>query len=141
MLGILKRLWIPLVVVLAVALGGFAVDRLHGIFPLTSSSKPDLRSKTPPYATKSATYEILGPPGTVGVVNWMDENAQPQRADFTTLPWSHTITARLPGIFAYVVAQGDSDYIGCRITVDGKLVDEQHTNERDAQISCLDKSA
>jgi hypothetical protein len=139
--NILKRAWIPLVVAAALALGGFAVDRLHGIFPITSSSKSDPRSKTPPYAPKSATYEIVGPPGTVGVVNWMDENAQPQRADFTTLPWSHTITARLPGIFAYVVAQGDSDYIGCRITVDGRLVDQQSATERSAQISCLDKSA
>ncbi|BBZ14532.1 hypothetical protein BST20_00415 [Mycobacterium branderi] len=141
MVNVLKRAWIPLVVAVALAVGGFAVERLHGIFPITTSSKLDPRSQTPPYAPKSATYEIIGPPGTVGVVNWMDENAQPQRANFTTLPWTHTITARLPGIFAYVVAQGDSDYIGCRITVDGKLVDEQSANQRNAQISCLDKSA
>ncbi|MDD4867771.1 MAG: MmpS family transport accessory protein [Mycobacterium sp.] len=123
------------------AIGGFAVDRLHGIFPIVTSSKLDPRGKTPPYAAKSATYEVVGPPGTVGVVNWMDENAQPQQTSFTTLPWSQTITARLPGIFAYVVAQGDSDYIGCRITVDGKLVDEQRADRYNAQISCLDKSA
>lgn len=141
MFKILGRVWIPLVVVVAIAVGGFAVQRLHGIFPIISTSKLDPRSETPPYASKSATYEILGPPGTVGVVNWMDEKAQPQRENFTTLPWSHTITARLPGIFAYVVAQGDSNYIGCRIVVDGKLVDQQSATNRDAQISCLDKSA
>jgi hypothetical protein len=140
-LNILKRYWIPLVVAVALAVGGFGVDRLHDIFPITSSSKLDPRGMTPPYAPKSATYEIIGPPETVGVVNWMDEKAQPRRADFTTLPWSLTITARLPGIFAYVVAQGDSEYIGCRITVDGRLVDQQSANGRNAQISCLDKSA
>ena len=140
-MSILKRAWIPLVVVVALAVGGFAVERLHGIFPITNSSKLDPRGMTPPYASKSATYEIVGPPGTFGVVNWMDENAQPQRADFATLPWSHTITASVPGIFAYVVAQGNSDYIGCRITVDGRLVDEQSANDRNAQIFCLDKSA
>jgi hypothetical protein len=139
--NILRRGWIPLVVVFALALGLFAVDRLHGIFPLTSSSTPDTRSKTPPYASKTAIYEILGPPGTVGEVNWLDEKAQPQKENFTTLPWKHTITARLPGIFAYVVAQGDSDTLACRITVQGKLVDEQSVNAPDAQIACLDKSA
>lgn len=95
----------------------------------------------PPYAVKTATYEILGPPGTTGVVNWMDAESLPQKANFTTLPWSKTISAAMPGIFAYVVAQGDGPSIGCRITVDGKLVDQQQVNTRDAQVSCLDKSA
>ncbi|OSC41846.1 MmpS family transport accessory protein [Mycobacterium decipiens] len=140
-MNILRRAWIPLVVVVALGVGGFAVERLHGFFPLTSPSKLDPRAQTPPYAAKSATYEVFGPPGTVGVVNWMDENAKPQQANFSTLPWSRTITARLPGIFAYVVAQGNSNYIGCRITVDGKLVDEQRADYHNAQTSCLDKSA
>ena len=140
-MNVLKRAWIPLIVVVALGLGVFGVYRLHGILPATSTSKPDPRSQTPPYAPKSATYEIIGPAGTAGVVNWMDEKAQPRRADFTTLPWSHTITARVPGIFAYVVAQGNSNFIACRITVDGRLVDERSANGRDAQISCLDKSA
>ena len=65
----------------------------------------------------------------------------PQKANFTTLPWSKTIVAEMPGIFAYVIAQGDGPSIGCRITVDGKLVDQQEANTRDAQVSCLDKSA
>jgi hypothetical protein len=140
-LKILKRAWIPLVVAVALAVGVVAVDRLQGIFPLTSSSTPDSRSKVPPYATKVAVYEITGPADTVGVVNWMDEKALPQRADFTSLPWKHTIKADLPGIFAYFVAQGNSSYIGCRITVDGRLVDQQSANEHNATISCLDKSA
>ncbi|WP_196772981.1 MmpS family transport accessory protein [Mycobacterium asiaticum] len=138
---VLKRSWVPLVVVVAVIIGGVAVDRLHGVFPGPGLSKPDPRDATPPYAAKTAIYEILGPPGTTGVVNWMDANAQPQKASFTTLPWSQTIVAEMPGIFAYVVAQGDSSFLGCRITVDGKLVDQQQVNARDAQVSCLDKSA
>ncbi|OBK24267.1 hypothetical protein A5635_17800 [Mycobacterium asiaticum] len=141
MLTVLKRSWVPLVVVVAVIIGGVAVDRLHGVFPGPGLSKPDPRDATPPYAAKTAIYEILGPPGTTGVVNWMDANAQPQKASFTTLPWSQTIVAEMPGIFAYVVAQGDSSFLGCRITVDGKLVDQQQVNARDAQVSCLDKSA
>jgi hypothetical protein len=71
----------------------------------------------------------------------MDADALPQKVNFTTLPWSKTIVAEMPGIFAYVVAQGDGPSISCRITVDGKLVDQQQANTRDAQVSCLDKSA
>ncbi|OBI46317.1 hypothetical protein A5706_29720 [Mycobacterium sp. E796] len=141
MLTHLKRAWVVLVVVVAVVIGGVAVERLSGVFPGPGLPKPDPRDATPPYAAKTAIYEILGPPGTTGVVNWMDADAQPQKASFTTLPWSQTIVAEMPGIFAYVVAQGDSPSIGCRITVDGKLVDQQQVNTRDAQVSCLDKSA
>ncbi|MCV7408369.1 hypothetical protein AWC05_04930 [Mycobacterium florentinum] len=141
MLTLLKRAWVPLVVAVAVIIGGVAVDRLHGVFPGPGLPKPDPRDATPPYAAKTAVYEILGPAGTTGVVNWMDAEAQPQKANFTTLPWSQTIVAEMPGIFAYVVAQGDGPTISCRITVDGKLVDERQVNTRNAQVSCLDKSA
>lgn len=138
---LLKRAWVPLVVVVALVIGGVAVLRLNGVFPGPGLPKPDPRDATPPYAAKTAIYEILGPPGTTGVVNWMDADSLPQKASFTTLPWSTTIVAQMPGIFAYVVAQGDSSFIGCRITVDGKLVDQQQANNRNAQVSCLDKSA
>ncbi|MBZ4535748.1 hypothetical protein FVO80_13375 [Mycobacterium avium subsp. hominissuis] len=141
MLTLLRRVWVALVVVVALVVGGVAVSRLNGVFPGPGLPKPDPRDATPPYAAKTAIYEILGPPGTTGVVNWMDAQALPQKATFTTLPWSQTIVAEMPGIFAYVVAQGDSPFIGCRITVDGKLVDQQQVNTRDAQVSCLDKSA
>jgi MmpS family membrane protein len=134
LLTLLKQAWVPLVVVAALIIGVVAVGRLHGVFPGPGVPKPDPRDATPPYAAKTAIYEILGPPGTTGVVNWMDAQAQPQKANFTTLPWSKTIVA-------YVVAQGDGPSIGCRITVDGKLVDQQQANTRDAQVSCLDKSA
>jgi hypothetical protein len=140
-LRLVKRVWIPLVVVVALIIGGVAVGRLNGVFPGPGLPKPDPRDATPPYAAKTAIYEILGPAGTTGVVNWMDADAQPQKASFTTLPWSQTIVAEMPGIFAYVVAQGDSPSIGCRITVDGTLVDQQHVDGRNAQVSCLDKSA
>lgn len=141
MLRLLTRAWVPLVVVVALAVGGIAVIRLNGVFPGPGLPKPDPRDATPPYAAKTAIYEILGPPGTTGVVNWMDAESLPQKANFTTLPWSKTIVAEMPGIFAYVVAQGDSPFIGCRITVDGKLVDQQQANGQNAQVSCLDKSA
>jgi len=140
-LTLLKRAWVPLVVVVAVIIGGVAVQRLSGVFPGPGLPKPDPRDATPPYAAKTAIYEILGPPGTTGVVNWMDAESIPQKANFTTLPWSKTIVAQMPGIFAYVVAQGDSPSIGCRITVDGKVKDEKSAQGVDAFTFCQVKSA
>lgn len=59
----------------------------------------------------------------------------------TTLPWSYTITTTLPAVFANVVAQGDSNSIGCRITVNGVVKDERIVNEVRAYTFCLDKSS
>jgi hypothetical protein len=137
----LKLAWVWLVVAVAFAIGLVAVYRLHGVFPGPGLPKPDPRDATPPYAAKTAVYVIDGPPGTTGVVNWMDADSIPQKANFTTLPWSTKIVAEMPGIFAYVVAQGDSPSISCKIFVDDRLVDQQQATNRDAQVSCLDKSA
>ncbi|HEY0229339.1 MAG TPA: MmpS family transport accessory protein, partial [Mycobacterium sp.] len=90
---LLKRTWVPVVVLVAMIVGGVAVGRLNGVFPGPGLSKPDPRDATPPYAAKTAVYEILGPPGTTGIVNWMDAESLPQKSNFTTLPWSTTIVA------------------------------------------------
>ncbi|OBH59072.1 MmpS family transport accessory protein [Mycobacterium sp. E2479] len=138
----LKRAWVPLVVVVAVALGGIAVDRLRGvfgsdaIFTATGSSAEPLEASH----VKHVTYEVYGPSGTSGSVSYLDKNAQPEQADFTTLPWTFTVTTTVPAVIASVVAQGNSDDIGCRITVNGEVKDERSTAGRHAQTSCLVKA-
>ena len=57
------------------------------------------------------------------------------------LPWSTTISTTLPAVSANIMVQGDSDHIGCRITVDGTVRDEKSTNGVNAQTFCLVKSA
>ena len=63
MLTFLKRAWVPLVVVAAVALGGVTVSRLRGvfgsdeIFTATGSSAEPLE----PSHLKRVTYEVYGP--------------------------------------------------------------------------------
>jgi hypothetical protein len=44
-------------------------------------------------------------------------------------------------VIANVVAQGNSDNIGCRITVNGDLKDEHYSSEHHAQTFCLVKAA
>ncbi|NLP98586.1 hypothetical protein HGO75_22890, partial [Mycobacterium tuberculosis] len=44
-------------------------------------------------------------------------------------------------VMGNIVAQGNSDSIGCRITVDGKVRAERVSNEVNAYTYCLVKSA
>jgi Mycobacterium membrane protein len=94
-----------------------------------------------PFNPKHVLYEVIGPVGTAGSISYLDENAQPHRADFTTLPWSHLVTTTLPTMFANIVAQGDSDTIRCRITVNGEVREDQTSTMQAAQVFCLVKAA
>ncbi len=143
MLTFLNRAWVPLVVVVAVALGGVAVGRLRdvfgsdAIFTATGSSAEPLE----PSHIKRVTYEVYGPGATTGSVSYLDKNAQSEQTNFSGLPWTLTITTTVPAVIANVVAQGNSDNIGCRITVDGVVKDEQSSAGHHAQTSCLVKAA
>jgi hypothetical protein len=141
--GLIRRWWIVLVNVAVVAVAGFSVYRLHGIFGSdnNASAASGISNEIVPFNPKSVILEVFGPPGTVATINYMDVNAAPQRVDNTILPWSHTITTTEPAVFANVVAQGDSDSIGCRITVNGVVKDERVVNTLDAYTYCLDKSS
>ncbi|AKN16661.1 MmpS family transport accessory protein [Mycobacterium haemophilum] len=141
MVRFLTRMWIPLVIAAVVVVGGFVAYRLHGLFASHAVSGSGQVEAIVPINVKRVTYEIFGPAGTVGHISYLDQDAQPQGADFTALPWSHTVTTTLPGVFAAVVAQGYSDTIGCRIVVDGQVRDEQFSSSFNAQTFCLDKAA
>jgi hypothetical protein len=141
--AVLKRAWVVVVVACAAGLGAISVNHLRGafgsepIFSVTGSSAEPLASST----IKQVRYEIYGPTGTAGAVSYLDKNAEPQRADFTSLPWSYTIETTVPAVIASVVAQGNSAVMGCRITVNGQIKDEQYTDGHRAQTSCLVKAA
>ena len=143
MMTLAKRTWVALVVVVAVALGGEAVMRLRGvfgsdeIFSATGSSAEPLE----PTLLKRVTYEVYGPGDTSGSVSFLDNKAQPEQSNFIGLPWTLTITTKAPAVIASVVAQGNSDDIGCRITVNGEVKDERSSAGRHAQTSCLVKAA
>ena len=135
--------WIPLVLVVALALSGFTIYRMHGIFgshqnPGASGGGAD---KIVQFNPKRVLYEVYGPSGTVGSVSCLDENAKPQRADFNSLPWSFQVTTTLPSMFANLVAQGDSDSIGCRIIVNDEVREHQVATGTKAQAFCLVKAA
>lgn len=142
MLAFLKKAWVPLVVAVAVALGAVAVINLRGvfgsdeIFTATGSSAEPLK----PSHVKRVTYEVYGPADTAGSVSYLDMSAQPEQANFTSLPWTYTISTTVPAVIANLVAQGNSDTIGCRITVNGEVKDERSADGHHAQTSCLVKA-
>lgn len=138
-----RRRWTVIVTVIVLAIVSFSVYRLHGIFGsnnVVSRPSADALENTG-YNPKRVLFEVFGTPGTIATINYLDQNAQPQRVDDVTLPWSTTLTTDDPTMFADLRAQGDGDTIGCRITVNDVVKDERSTNNVNGYIACLDKSA
>jgi hypothetical protein len=142
MSNLLKRGWIVLVAVLVVAITGFGIYRLHGIFGSHSntSANSGLANEIVPFNPKQVVLEVFGAPGAMATINYLDVNAQPQQAKDAPLPWSFTITTTEPAVVANVVAQGNGNTLGCRIIVNGVVKDERTVNKVDAYTFCLDKS-
>jgi hypothetical protein len=141
--SIARRRWALIVAVIVVALAGFGVYRLHGIFgsdDVVSWPRADSMENSN-FNPKQVLFEVFGSPGSVATINYLDEHAQPQRVDNATLPWSHTLTTTDPTLFADLRAQGDADSLSCRITVNGIVKDERSTSNVNGYIACLDKSA
>lgn len=131
-----------IVSVLVVALAGFGIYRLHGIFGShdNTTANSGLVAEIVPFNPKQVVLEVFGAPGAVATINYLDVNAQPQQVKDAALPWSFTITTTEPAVIGNVVAQGNGDTLGCRITVNGEVKDQRTVHKVDAYTFCLDKS-
>lgn len=141
MKGLLGRVWLPMLVVVAVAVGGATVMQLHGVFGsnavlVTSNSSDSAESFNP----KVVTYEVFGS-ATTAVINYLDLDAKPQRAVNVPLPWSLTLRTTAPAATPNILAQGAGQSITCRITVDDEVKDQRTATGVDAETYCLVKSA
>jgi hypothetical protein len=138
----LKRAWIPLVLTVVLAASGCIVDRLHGIF---GSRDPNAGSgpgvEIVQFNPKIVKYDIFGPAGTTASINYWDADANTHQVNDAPVPWSYTFRTVLPAVTPNIVVQGDGDQIGCRITVDGVVQQENKSNGLNAQTFCLVKSA
>lgn len=141
--GVFRKLWIVLVILLVVVLAAFGVERLRQVFGKTELTRPGagLVNDPEPFNPKTVKYEIFGEPGATATINYLDLDAQPQEVMDVALPWSLTLTTTAPAASANIVAQGNGDMIGCRITVNGEVKDEKTTQGLNAQTFCLVKSA
>jgi hypothetical protein len=139
--NVIKRAWIPLVLVVVLADSGLIVSRLHKIF-----GSQDLNAgagagiEIVQFNPKILTYDVFGPAGTTAKIDYFDADANTHEVN-AALPWSTTISTTLPAVSANIMAQGDGDQIGCRVTVDGTVRDEKSTDGVNAQTFCLVKSA
>ena len=136
-------MWIPLVIVVVLTLGGFTVWRIHGIFgsekrPSYSDTATD---DSKPFNPKRLTYEVFGPPGTVADISYFDVNADPQRVDGAKLPWTMKLTTKAASVMGNIVAQGNTNTIGCRIVVDDVVKAEKISHEVNAFTFCVLKGA
>jgi hypothetical protein len=140
---VLERVWIPLVIAIVIGLGGFTVARIHGIFgserrPQYSDSATD---DSKPFNPKRITYEVYGPPGTTADISYFDTNADPQHVDGAKLPWTIKLTTKAASVVGNIVAQGNSNTLGCRIIIDDVVKAEHVSNEVNAFTYCVLKGA
>ena len=141
--SLVRRWWTVLVVVAVVAVAAFCVYRLHGIFGShnNTSAGGGISDQTEPFNPKHITLEVFGDPGAVATINYVDISVAPRQVLNAALPWSLTMVTTQPGAFSNLVAQGNSESLGCRITVDGEVKDERTVNAVNAYTFCLVKSA
>ena len=132
----------PLVAVVALALGGVVMWKVHQ-FSAPAPVITVLPPQAPPeFSPKQVTYELSGSIGDGAMLVWADVDGHPHRVDLTTLPWSHTETTTLTVVSGSISAQvHGGDQLGCRILVNGVVRDEQSETRQDAHVFCIVKSA
>jgi hypothetical protein len=136
-----KRAWIPLVLVVVLAVSGLVVVRLHKVFGSQDlNANAGAGIEIVQFNPKIVVYDVFGPAGSTAMIDYFDADANTHEVN-TVLPWSTTISTTLPAVSANIMVRGDGDQIGCRVTVDGVVRDQKSTDGVHAQTFCLVKSA
>ncbi|WP_374157923.1 MmpS family transport accessory protein [Mycobacterium sp. G7A2] len=141
MTALVKRVWLPVLIVIAVVIGAATVSQLREAFganPVLVT--PTGNNTAESFNPKVVTYEVFGS-GSTGVINYVDLDGIPQRVENAALPWSLTLSTTVPAVSANILAQSDGDDVTCRILVDGELEQENTATGVNAQTVCVVKSA
>ena len=134
-------MWIPLVLVVVLAVSGLMVSRLHKLFGSQDlNANAGAGIEIVQFNPKIVVYDVFGPAGSTAMIDYFDADANTHEVN-AALPWSTTISTTLPAVSANIMVRGDGDQIGCRVTVDGVVRDEKSTDGVNAQTFCLVKSA
>lgn len=139
---VVRNAWLPLLIMAVVVVGGFTVARVQTFFKTQNTGvliSPRLDESTP-FKPKVVRYEVFGSARHANV-NYLDLSADPQRVDGAPLPWTLVLSTTAPAVFPSVSAQSDGDQLGCRITIDDEVKDENVTTGVHALTFCLVKSA
>ncbi|WP_120308995.1 MmpS family transport accessory protein [Mycolicibacterium celeriflavum] len=139
----LRRVWIPLLIVVVVVAGGFTVSRLRTVFG--SEDRPAYSDtelvQQEAFDPKELVYEVFGPAGTTANVSYFDENSEPVYVEGVSLPWSSSFGIDAASVVGNLIAQGTGNSIGCRIIVDGEVRAERTSQGVNAFTYCLLKAA
>lgn len=139
--GLLSRAWLPILIVVAVAIGVATVGQLREVFganPVLVTPKGSDSAES--FNPKVVTYEVFGSASTA-VINYLDLDSKPQRAVNASLPWSLTLRTTAPAATPNILAQVDGQAVTCRITVNNEVKDERTVTGVNAETFCLVKSA
>ncbi|KWX20033.1 transport acessory protein MmpS [Mycolicibacterium wolinskyi] len=136
-----KRAWIPVVLIVVLAISGLVVSRLHKMFGSEDlNANAGAGIEIVQFNPKVLVYDVYGPPGTSAQISYFDPDAKVHQVT-ASLPWSITLSTTLPTVSANLMARSDSDQIGCRVTVNGVVREEKSADGVNAQTYCLVKSA
>jgi hypothetical protein len=138
---ILGKAWLPVVIVVALALGALCMWKVH-----QSSAPGPVLAVNPPQAPeeftpKRLTYELFGDVGSGGLLDYIDIDGHPHEVQLTELPWSHTETTTLTVVSGSISVQVHGGQVGCRMLVNDVVRDEQSATREDADVTCRVKSA
>lgn len=138
---VVKRVWLPVLVVFAVAIGVLAVTNLRSVFGSHGAIVTPIDADTAEnFNPKVVKYEIFGT-GSYASINYADLDGKPQRTGQVSLPWTLTLETTLPSVMPNIMAQGDGSSISCRVTVDDEVKDERTADGMNAATYCLVKAA
>lgn len=138
----LARTWLPLVVVIALAVGALCMWKVR-----QSSAPGPVLAVSPPQAPpeeftpKRLTYELSGDLGSSGMLDYIDIDGHPHEVDLTELPWTHTETTTLTVVSGSISAHVHGSHIECRMLVNDIVRDQQSADRDDADVTCRVKSA
>ncbi|WP_370063537.1 MmpS family transport accessory protein [Mycobacterium sp. MAA66] len=139
---LLKKVWIPLLLIAVLSVSGIVVSRLHKQFASEDlNANAGAGIEIVQFHPKYLVYDVYGTPGATAKVGYIDAEANLHNLD-VTLPWSTTIETTLPSVMGNIVVQSpNGTEIGCTITVDGTVRDQKVQHGTTPQTFCLVKSA
>lgn len=135
---IVGKLWPFVVAAMVIGAGSFGVIRIQRMNesilnqPVTGTIPATVRQINP----KDITYEVFGELGGIGRVTYASLSSDPIEVELTSLPWSVSETTMSAAASLSLVSQVGGSTIGCRIIVNGKVLDEQVVNHANAAVSC-----
>jgi hypothetical protein len=139
-ISVVKRVWLPVLVVAAVLVGVVSVSHLRSVFGSDGAVVTPVGSDTAQkFNPKVVVYEVFGTASTA-TVNYTDLAGLPQRVPDVTLPWTLRLETTVPSVQPNLVVQGNGQSIGCRVTVDDEVKDERTAQGVNAATYCLVKA-